>query len=522
MYMGDLNPQTNQRSKPDNVPAPVGGLNRRDALASMPATDAYIFENLMPGTTSVSLRLGCTQYQEGLGPPVTSLVTYISGKKEVMFGLLATTLYDMSVKDDLIEAKTGISGDDIQSIMFSNAADNAQWLICTTGNDNPFAYNGTDWSNLTITYTGITASPNFLNYVCPYKGRLYWAYKDVCGFFYLPPGAIQGEVEFYDLGQIAHKGGAVVCIATFSEDAGDGPNQYIVFITDEGEYIMYAGEDPGDAASWELIGRYTYAPPIGRHAVCDYAGDLLVMTQNGVMQLSQIRKLADTRSELVTLSSKLGDTFEKHVQYDTMYGWNIILYPKGGIIQATIPEGFAPSAGFTNYVMNTTTQAWTTVLSKEWNGICWTIFHDQLYYGRVDGTVRRAYDGDNDCGQAIVTRVCQAYNYFGNSQNKQFKWVECLVACEVYPPLSGVINVNFHQLPVGPIEPVALTDLGATWDISYWDADFWAVEKVPMAFIVTYQNFGFVGSLCLHGSFKGMTFEWYSSKWVYEIAEGLL
>ena len=462
-------------------------------------------------------------WQDGLGPPVTSLTAYRAGASEFLFGLVATTLYDMSIPDVATPSKTDIIGDDIQSTMFSNAADNAQWLICTTGHDEPFAFNGAAWSDLVITdASGFPGSSAFLNYVCPYKGRLYWCYKDLCGFYYLPPGAIQGAAEYFDLGQIAHKGGAVVAIATFSEDAGDGPNQYIVFMTNKGEYIMYAGDDPGDAASWELIGRYTAAMPIGRHAVCDYAGDLLIMTQNGILQLSSIRKLADTRSELTALSSKLGDVFEKHVQYETMYGWNIILYPKGGILQATIPEGFAPSAGFTNYVMNTTTNAWTTVLSHEWDGICWTMFKGQLYFGRVDGTVRRAYDGDSDAGKAIMIRACQAYNYFGSSQNKQFKWVECLIACEVYPPLTGNINVNFNQQPVGIIEPVALTDLGATWDISYWDTDFWAVEKVPMPFMVTNQNFGFVGSLCLYGSFKGMTFEWYSSKWVFEVAEGLL
>lgn len=523
MFMPDLNPQTNQRSRPENVSSPIGGLNRRDALAQMPQQDAYIFENILPGTTSCSLRLGCTQYQDGTGVPVTSLCTYASGNNEIMFGLVDTTLYDISVKDDMISSKTGVVGDDIQSTMFSNAADNAQWLICTTGHDAPFGYDGAAWHDLVITDAGgFPGSSSFINYATPYKGRLYFAYRGLCGFYYLPPGAIQGAAEYFDLGQIARKGGEVVAIGNFSEDAGDGPHQYIVFITSKGEYIMYSGDDPGDASSWQLVGRYTYAPPIGRHALCDYAGDLLIMTQEGVMQLSQIRKLADTRNELVALSSKLGDVFEKHVQYDTMYGWFIILYPRGGILQATIPEGFAPSAGFTNYVMNTTTQAWTTVLSHEWDGICWTVFRGQLYFGRIDGTVRRAYDGDSDCGKAIMTRVCQAYNYFGNSQNKQFKWVECLVACEVYPPLNGIVNVNFHQQPLGPIEPVALTELGATWDISYWDADFWGVEKVPQVFMVTYQNFGFVASLCLHGSFKGMTFEWYSSKWVFEVAEGLL
>lgn len=515
---------TTQRSKPENVPSPVGGLNRRDALASMPPTDAYIMDNLLPGTTSCKLRGGCDIHSDVLTTPVTSLVTYASGDTQEMFALSSDALHDVSLVDTAISVKTGILGDDIVSTMFSNAADNAQWLICLTGNDQPFAYDGTTWTDLVITDAGgFPGASDFLNYVCPYKGRLYFAYRGLCGFYYLPPGAIQGAAEYYDLGQIAHKGGAVVAIATWSEDAGDGPNQYICFITDQGEYIMYSGSDPGDATDWNLIGRYTSGRPIGRHAVCDYAGDVLIITMEGVLQLSAIRKTADTRTELVALSSKLGDLFKNLIPFESVHGWNIILYPKIGYVQVSAPEGFnIASSGVSNFVMNTTTQAWGRCTSKEWNGSCWTIFNDQLYFGRPDGSIRTAYDGDSDAGTAIHVRVCQAYNYFGNSQNKQFKWVECLVQCETEPPLAGLINVNFVQMPLGAVEQHPLTDLGGTWDVSYWDMDFWAVNPTPLTFIVTYQNFGFVASLCLHGEFKGLTFEWYSSKWVYEVAEGLI
>lgn len=524
MFVGDIQVDTRQRSKPENIPSPTGGLNVRDSLAAMPPTDAYIMENILPGTTSCKLRKGCDKQQDSLGPPVTSMTTYISGEDQFMYALSGDILYDVSVYEEPEIVRTGILGDDIVSTMFSNAADNAQWLICVTGQDVPFAFNGSAWSTLVITDAGgASGSPALLTYVCPYKGRLFWAYRGMCGFYYLPPGAIQGAAEYFDLGQIAHKGGAVVAIATCSDaDAGDGPHQYIVFITNQGEYIMYAGDDPGDLTAWQLVGRYTSGRPIGRHAVCDYAGDLLILTQEGVLQFSSIRKTADTRTELIALSSKLGDGIKAKLPFEDMPGWSIFLYPKDGIVQVNSPNGYTPSAGVNHNVMNTTTQAWAKVVSSQWDGISWTIFHDQLYFGRYDGTVRKAYVGETDFGHGIHIRVCQAYNYFGNSQNKQFKWVECLISCETYPPLAGLINTNFFNNPLPPFGQQLPTDLGGVWDISYWDQDFWAVAPEPLTFIIDYQNWGFVASMCLHGEFKGMTFEWWSSKWVYEVAEGLL
>lgn len=518
MLLQNINMQ--QRSKPENVPSPVGGLNRRDALAAMEATDAYVMDNLFPGTTSCKLRNGCSVWEDGLPGPVTSLLSYTSGTIQEMFAEAGGKLYDVTVKDNHTEVMSGLAGPDIQAIMFSNAADNAQWLMCNTGADIPFAYNGSAWQDLAI--TGTHGAPEQINFFCPYKGRMYFTMEGECGFYYLIPGAIQGAAEFYDLGQICHKGGQIVAITTFSEDSGDGPNQYIVFISDQGEYIMYSGSDPGDAADWLLVGRYTGGKPIGRHAVMTYAGDVLIITVEGVMQFSAIRKLADTRSEIVALSSKLGDYFKNVVQYETVHGWNIIMYPKGGMIVVTAPDSFNMAGKYNHFVMNTVTQAWCRFVSDEWNGLCWTILNGNLYFGRADGSVRQADNGLYDVDKDIKMNVAQAYNYFGGSGNKHFQWVECLILSEAPATLSGTIRVNFGAGAPGPINQNPVTSLGAIWDVSYWDEEYWGLDPTPRNFVVPYMNYGFVASLVLEGAFGGLTFEWYSSKWVFEPATGLL
>ena len=57
-----------------SVPAPVGGLNLRDAVANMEATDAVILTNFFPDRTSVRLRYGYTNYSTGYPAAVESLM----------------------------------------------------------------------------------------------------------------------------------------------------------------------------------------------------------------------------------------------------------------------------------------------------------------------------------------------------------------------------------------------------------------------------------------------------------------
>ncbi len=123
--------------------------------------------------------------------------------------------------------------------MFSNAGD--QFLIGVSGLDVPFSFDGTTVTNLTM--TGMTGSAANLSYVFSFKGRLYYAQKDQLGFYYLGVGDIQGALNYFDLSQIAKLGGYLVAIASFSTDAGNGPQDYCEL-----------------GVSWPLLQRPAYWP----------------------------------------------------------------------------------------------------------------------------------------------------------------------------------------------------------------------------------------------------------------------
>jgi len=520
LYEG-INVNTAQRSESSTIPAPVGGLNGRDALANMEATDAYELINMFPDTSTVQVRPGCAVHQAPVGNPVSSLEVYSSGAGQKMLAFAGPNVWDVTVKNVKTNLKNTLAGDQTIATMFSTVADAAQFLIITTGADIPMQYNGAVLTNLA--FTGFIGGdiPQGMNFVCNYKLRLYFGMEDRLGFYYLPPGQIQGALEFFDLQQLSQGGGYLQAIATYSDDAGDGPDDYIVFITNRGECLMFTGLDPGDPSAWEIVGRYRSAEPIGRKCVLGYAGDLLLLTTEGVQQFSAVRKLADTRYEATILSSKLGDILLHHGVYRDTFGWCMSLWPAGAMLVVNVPHSGTRAGMYHQFVMNTVTQAWTKFESDEWNAQCFVMMNKRLYFGRYDGSVREV-GGLYDVDKPIDFHCKQAYNYFKTPQRKHFKWAQFLVKSEAEVVLASRLSVDFiENVPVTEPSPLG-SGGGAEWDVAYWDTDYWGYGAYTQRWIAPYGDYGVAASHWLTGQIGGATFEWYSTEHVFENAQGLL
>lgn len=512
---------TQQRSKPSPVPAPVGGLNGRDGLSEMPPTDAYEMDNLFPGTTGVTARNGCEPHQTSVATPIRSLECYSGGDTaDKILAFSGPNIYDASIKNVMAILKTGMASDKVIATMFGTVADKAQWLIITTGADIPKSYNGTIITDLVI--TGIDEGPQNINYVCAFKGRLYFAVNGRLGFYYLAPGTIQGAAEWFDLAQVSALGGTLRAIGTYSQDSGDGPNDYIIFVTSKGEYFMYSGYDPSDVNAFEIVGRYRSSEPIGRKCLCDYSNDLLCLTVEGAIQFSAIKKFGDTRSEIVAITSKLGDRLLKRNNFQDVYGWCMKTYPVGGWLIVSVPNTTSEAGDFDHFVMNTITQAWCRFKSDEWNAVCFTVANRKLYFGRYDGKVMLADTVQSDNAKEIRFVCKQAYNMFNYPGNKHFQWAAVMCASEAPVLISGTLNVDFKDFtpPATPL-PLAVGQ-GAVWDQTFWDQEYWAQGLYTQEVMITLHNFGTWGSLHLQGNVKGAAFQWYSTKFIVEAAEGLL
>lgn len=519
---------TAMQSVPQVITAPVGGLNGRDALAVMNQQDAFLLDNFLPGTRSIISREGCEKHSAAaLAGPVQSLEVYAGGVSDVMLAFAGGKIYTVSDGGISAEIATGLINNLVITTMFSNFADNSQHLIIVNGTDAPKHYNG---ALADLTMTGMVGSQNTLNFVFSFKGRLYFGQKDKLGFYYLPTGQIQGALSYFDLGQVSRLGGHLVAIASFSEGiSGENLQDYIVFITSKGECIVYAGHDPDGEplVDWAIVGRYFGPEPIGNKCTINYGGDLVILTKEGALPFSEIRRSGTSRSrdvanEYAAITSKLGAFLDEHMANVTTPGWLGIQY--SGLLILNAPVTSSAAGSYYQYVMNTTTNAWARIVG--WNALCLTIFKGRLYFGRHDGYVMLAFEGRSDDGEPILCDCKQAYCYFDDGQGlgsvqKHFQWASLLLSCDSFPPLSAKFNVDFQE-----DQPEYVSNLetpeGAAWDITAWDEGSWGSEQNTQRFIVTLNKAGSVGSLWLRGVFDGVTFEWYATQFVMERTRSLL
>jgi hypothetical protein len=510
---------TRQTSEPSVLPAPVGGLNGRDPLANMPATDAYLMDNLLPGVASVAIREGSVQVAIGTGGPVQTLATYAGADGDILLAWANSNIWNVTAGGASLDTTVG---ERAITAMFSNAADNSQHLIAVTGEDLPKHFDGTNVNDLTM--TGIT-DPDTLNFVFTFKERLYFGAAGTLGFYYLPTGNIQGALEFFDLGQVSRKGGYLLAIASYAVNtSGETPEDYIIFITSKGECIVYAGYDPGDITAWLLVGRFFAATPIGPRCCIPYNTDLLILTLEGALPVSFIRQAGDSTGTGVigsaygALTSKLGRYLSDLNVHAGDHGWMGITYSPKGLLLLNASTGGDPLTGYTQFVMNTTTNAWSRITG--WAGICFEECDGVLYYGSADGNVYRAFEGTRDnsaggIGDAVTVDVKTAYNYFAEAVGtvfpKHFQW--------------GTLMVNVSAQPVNPVQIAFNTDFKET---AQYDADiiFQGDGTTVEAVKVTFNKFGNCASL--HLTFDSLSlpddafFEWYASQIVFEQTKGVL
>ena len=497
-----------QVSEVFSVPAPVGGWNARDALAAMPPEDARTLKNWFPTASEVRLRGGRENYATGVTGLVETLAVYneMDGTS-TMFAVSDTDVYDVSSPGTATAQSVTVTNGKFQTINFGDGTSN--WLIMVNGTDDPLYYNGTDWTSAPA-LTGVTKA-NLIN-ICEYKGRLFFIEKDTLSFWYLAAGAAGGALTEFDLSSFCNKGGYLMWAASWSFDGGDGPDDAIVFMTSEGEIIVYRGTDPSSAADWVLTGVYYVGKPLGRRSHVKYGGDLIAIVQDGAFPLSTALQSATTDTTFA-LTNKINNAFNEASQdYGSNFGWEATLYPTEEALIFNIPvsEGLESK----QYVMNTITKAWCEFDS--WDGSCFIEYNKELYYG-YSGGVRKAWTGRSDSGANIVAIGKPAFNYFGSmSQQKRFTMFRPMLRVNGSITYYADFDIDFSDRGISGTITFTSPATGL-WDQAKWDSGRWSgALQVVRQWCSPSNNVGY----CASGGIRVETAEhvirWPASDYVYE------
>ncbi len=450
------NPQRTQTVLARQIPAPIGGWDAQSPLAAMPIQNAVILDNWIPRAGFVEIRRGFVPQQTGTPGPVESLLAFRGGSGgDVLFAASAGELYNVTTPGGALgpPVYSGLASNRWNYTAYANAA--GVWLIAVNGTDTPIGYNAGAWAPLPAisgSSGSITLNPARLAAVSPHQGRLLFTEADTLHVWFPAAGAVGGAMQLLDLGSVFNKGGRLIGVATWSWQFGVTADEYAVFLTDQGQIALFSGIDPGNASDWTLTGVYDFGPPLGPKAMVKYGADLILITSDGIIPLSQAIKLDRGQDNSVALTAMIKDAFAQAVRaYAGNYGWQGILYP--GDTTSSDPDADGGSLGIFNipvttlgtsmqYVSNLSTGAWCRFLGID--AFCWETANGAIFFGSTNGVYQ--WDvGASDSGQTITADVKSAFSAFGAPRTKRFTMLRPLLNTSALVQPALEMDVDYQE-----------------------------------------------------------------------------
>jgi len=500
------------RAQPVSLPAPVGGWNARDALGEMDAKDAVILTNFYPATTDVVARYGYTQHATGLGGQVETLFSYAGGSTKSLFGVASNSIFDVTAGGAVGAASvTGLTNSRFQYV--NNSTTGGNYLQAVNGADKMQVYDGSAWhkdgDGAPYNITGVD-SINLIS-INIHKFRVWFTQKNTLKAWYLATGAIGGAATQFDLSGTAQFGGYLVGMFTWTIDAGYGVDDLAAFITSRGEVIVYRGTDPSSSTTWALVGIWRIGAPVGYRCAMKFAGDMLIICQDGVYPMSGALQSSRTNPK-VALTDKIMFAVSKSISsYGSNFGWQLLQFPGENMLFLNVPinEG----SGQQQYVMNTINKSWCNFTG--WEANCWELYNDLPYFGG-NGFVGHAWNGLSDNGSNINSDGLQAFNYFGSpGQLKRCTMMRPTMLTDGAPSVGANVNIDFDTSDTTSNIAFSSTSYGV-WDTGVWDTALFGGDLNVSRQWQGATGIGYALAPRIKTAFMGIRVQWVSTDLVLE------
>ena len=363
----------------------------------------------------------------------------------------------------------------------------------------------------TIGITGVNSN-TFIN-VNLFKNRLYFTEKDTLNCWYLPVDSIGGAASPLYFGGIARNAGYLQAMGTWTLDAGQGADDYAVFVTSMGEVIVYNGTNPDSADTWALKGVWQLGQTFSRRCFFKWAGDLLLLTQDGLVPLASA--LQSSRLDpRINLTDKIYFPISQAASlYYAEFGWQINYFAGENMLILNIP---IPN-GIEQYVMHTITKSWARFINIQ--SYCWEVSGDADMHFGGNGFVGIFYSALSDDGNNISATAQQAYSYFDSAgQLKRFTLVRpILQSTGGVPAVLCGLSVDFDtQSQLGQVSFNPTTQSEGIWDTATWDKNIWSGGLITTKIWQGVTGLGFSGSVNLNAVSRNIELHWASTDYVME------
>lgn len=469
------------------VPSPTEGWDAISPLSSMDPKRAPILDNWVPRPGWVELRQGRSPWYFGLADAaVETLMIYRSPTTQKMFAACGTAIYDVSFIGAATADVTSLSNSRWQYVNFTPAG-GTPIIQCVNGADTLRQYDGSSWTVPSITGLPGSVPTSAIFNIYAQKRRLWYLLNQSTVAAFMPTDAISGAIAgTLDMGALWTKGGYLVAMSDWTVDGGNGPQDYAVFMSSRGQVSIYAGTDPTSSTAWTLVGTFDLAPPLGTRCMTKIGSDVGVITQQGVVPLSQALPFDPSADRSVAITARIQNAMaQASVTAGMNFGWQLLSFPNQQLAVLNVP--LAENASQVQYVMNALTGAWCRFTN--WNANCFEIFNDNLYFGDNDGNIWLAYSGGTDYDEPILADMQCAFNYFDDpGRTKRMTMVQPLmIASGVVIPFMGV-DEDFATASLSA--PLTFVSGGSLWDVAVWDVDVWSVLQVTLKNWLSVQAIG--------------------------------
>jgi hypothetical protein len=412
-----------------------------------------------------------------------------------------------------------ITGNQIVVAGASPAQYNGTFIITRTG-ATTFTYtmatapatDATTVGTYTINYAITGVNSNTFVHVNLFKNFLFFVQENSMEVWYLPVGQVSGAALKLDFGGIARMGGFIQAMGTWTIDAGQGADDYAVWVTNNGEAIVYNGTNPNAAETWALKGVWQLGQTFNRRCFLKWAGDLLLLTQDGLVPLAAA--LQSSRLDpRVNLTDKIYYEISQEASlYSANFGWQINYFASENMLIINVPSG----NGVRQFCMHTISKAWCSFSNI--NAKCWELSYDTMYFGG-NGFVGRFWDSYSDAGNNINAEVQQAYSYFdAPGQQKRFTMIRPIFQTDNgLPGILVGINTDFDaQNSLGAVSFNAVSSTLGVWDSATWDEDVWGGALALTRLWQGVTGIGYSGGIIMKVASQGIDVHWVSSDYVME------
>lgn len=497
--------------------APLRGIDVSQPLPGGDPMTAIRLQNLIPRVLGLQLRRGYTRWVSNLTGEVRSLLQYhpANDNPHLFAATDSGDIYDVTsptnagVTPAPVETVAGgTPPGEWTSLNFTTDA-GIHMLVAVCPGAGLFIYDGTTFLEV-IEGTGAGqiegVNPKTFSFVTVYKKRLWFIEHDTTKAWYLPVGQVAGKATQFDFGAMFPNGGELVMLVNWTYDGGGGAgagtgglSNKLVAIADQGDVLVYAGDDPDAAAEFRVEGRWFVGRvPIGNRFASLYQSDVAILSERGMCFMSELMRgegffsnnaiAGNINSELaVQIAGSLASRY-----------WEIRFLPHEQLLIINVPEINSDNLQWAYEVNN---KAFCVL--KGIPMLTVDTFDGRSFCGDAFGNVWWCFQGQSDgdvdgiAGKDLQGQCITAFSALGEGiRVKRFLMARASFISDSAPGVQLKLNSEWNlNMPTGAATFVRGGD--SQWDVGNWDAATWGGQGKTYEAWAGVTGVGRYGSLAL-------------------------